>query len=275
MTDPLDALRLPPTPADPDPRFAAELRARIERALLRGGTMSETTTAAPALGDVGYASLWLPDAERATAFYHAVLGWETVAGDTPGERSVPGRTPPLGIWPTTEANTMFMAHTVDDVAAAVRRVRAAGGQATDPVDQPYGRMSDCVDNQGMRCALFQPRSAGRARPEAGYGDLAYLTVEVPESALFREFYGAVFGWTFTPGRINDGWGVNEVRPMMGMHGGAARPAVLPMYRVADIAATVAAVRAHGGTAADPAQRPYGQESLCADDQGSRFYLGQL
>ena len=34
MTDPLDALRAPVEPVDPDPAFAADLRARIERALL-------------------------------------------------------------------------------------------------------------------------------------------------------------------------------------------------------------------------------------------------
>ena len=34
MTDPLDSLRMGPGPVDPDPAFAAALRARIERALL-------------------------------------------------------------------------------------------------------------------------------------------------------------------------------------------------------------------------------------------------
>ena len=40
MTDPFDALRVGDGPVDPDPAFAAALRARVERALLssRGGT---------------------------------------------------------------------------------------------------------------------------------------------------------------------------------------------------------------------------------------------
>ena len=39
MTDPFDALRTPDGPVDPDPAFAAALRARLERALLApGGT---------------------------------------------------------------------------------------------------------------------------------------------------------------------------------------------------------------------------------------------
>lgn len=38
---------------------------------------------------------------------------------------------------------------------------------------------------------------------------------------------------------------------------------------------VARVRAEGGTATDPEQQPYGVSSYCADDQGTRFYLGRL
>jgi predicted enzyme related to lactoylglutathione lyase len=48
-----------------------------------------------------------------------------------------------------------------------------------------------------------------------------------------------------------------------------------MWRVDDIATAVAAARAHGGDASEPARQPYGLISECADDQGSRFYLGQL
>ncbi len=47
MTDPLDALRAPVTPADPDPAFAAQLRARLGRALglPQGVAVTETTLA--------------------------------------------------------------------------------------------------------------------------------------------------------------------------------------------------------------------------------------
>jgi uncharacterized protein len=42
---------------------------------------------------------------------------------------------------------------VDDVAAAVERVRAAGGTATDPERQPYGTTSEATDDQGVRFYL--------------------------------------------------------------------------------------------------------------------------
>jgi predicted enzyme related to lactoylglutathione lyase len=42
---------------------------------------------------------------------------------------------------------------VDDIAAAVERVRAAGGTSTDPERQPYGVTADCADNQGTHFYL--------------------------------------------------------------------------------------------------------------------------
>jgi predicted enzyme related to lactoylglutathione lyase len=44
---------------------------------------------------------------------------------------------------------------VDDIHAAVERVRAEGGSATDPERQPYGLSSTCVDDQGTRFYLGQ------------------------------------------------------------------------------------------------------------------------
>jgi uncharacterized protein len=82
------------------------------------------------------------------------------------------------------------------------------------------------------------------------------------------------GWEYTPGRIEDGWQVNDIQPMSGLAGGALEPRVVPMWRVDDIAAAVDRVRAAGGTATDPEQQPYGISSECVDDQGMAFYLGQ-
>jgi predicted enzyme related to lactoylglutathione lyase len=48
-----------------------------------------------------------------------------------------------------------------------------------------------------------------------------------------------------------------------------------MYRVGDIAVAVERVRAEGGIATDPERQPYGVSSSCTDDQGTRFYLGEL
>ena len=97
MTDPFDVLRAPVTPAEPDPGFAARLRARLERALDLPEGVAVTDTAVPQSpraplrqGDIGYASLWVPDVARAAAFYGVVLGWSTWLAMVRGAGRLPG-----------------------------------------------------------------------------------------------------------------------------------------------------------------------------------------
>ena len=334
MADPFRVLRAPVTPADPDPGFAARLRARLERALdlpegvavsetgaimqphparvaatRRRGAPTETPAEAqsPRQGDIGYASLWVQDIEPAAAFYTAVLGWAYEPSHNPLARQVPVVRPPQGLWGGRPRSTLFCSYVVDDATAAAARVRAAGGQAGDPIARPYGLVAECTDNQGTPFAVHQPPRAGppaaavagrgaagpagvRAGrpglatagpgvtgPVAGPhdGDLAYVTFEVVDSGRARDFYGAVLGWQFAPGRVPDGWQVVGTTPLAGLSGGHAEATTVPMWRVADLRAAVDRVRAAGGTSTEPRQEPYGLTADCADGQGTRFYLGQL
>lgn len=230
----------------------------------------------PRHGDLAYVSLQLPDVARAERFFTGVLGWRT-EGSGPG-RKVNGLSFNHGLWEGAARPTLFLCFGVDDLDHALDDVRAAGGVAGTPVDAPHGRVADCTDNQGVAFALYQlPADAGPRNPENGAvdGDVAYVTVEVPDSAAARAFYGAVLGWRFAPGRVPDGFQVEGVAPMVGLRGGVAEATVVPMYRVADVGAAVERVRAAGGAATDPSPQPYGRSSLCADDQGTRFYLGEL
>jgi predicted enzyme related to lactoylglutathione lyase len=266
MSDPFEDLLEPVVPADPDPRFAARLRALLEAAFLTGGTMPATAVQ----GDVVYASVWSPDAARAGAFYSSVLGWRI---DADGRR-VQGLSQHLGLWSAASYRTTFLSHAVSDIEAAAERVRAAGGTASTAVEEPYGLSAECTDNQGLRFALHQSGPVARPTSSAD-GEIVYLTMFCADSAAARDFYGSVFGWSFTPGSVADGWQVQGPHPMFGLQGGHPESAVLPMYAVSDVVAAVARVRAAGGTATDPVQMPYGITSDCVDDQGLRFYLGQL
>jgi predicted enzyme related to lactoylglutathione lyase len=230
-------------------------------------------------GDIGYASLWVPDVERAAAFYASVLGLAYVpAQDTPSRRAT-GVTPPQGLSEGHAQPTLFCSYVVDDAAAAVARVRAAGGEADEPVQQPYGLSADCVDVDGVRFAVHQPPAVapGAARPAAPRhdGDLIYVTLEVPDSARTLAFYSAVLGWRYQRGRVPDGWQIEGTTPMIGVSGGHAAAASAPVWRVADVAAAVGRVRAAGGTSTDPHQEPYGVIAECTDDQGTRFSITQF
>lgn len=223
-------------------------------------------------GDIGYISVWTPDADRAAAFYGHVLGWTF----DPASHQVTNTDLPTGIFATDEPATLFCCYAVDDVHAARVAIVEAGGVPGEIRDTEYGILLDATDPQGAAFAVNQPL-AGRKRLKingSGPGELSYVTYQVPDSAGFRDFYGRVLRWTFEPGRINDGWQVVGTHPMAGAAGGSARPTTVPMWTVADIDAAVARVREAGGTVlAEPIRQPYGVSAECTDDQGARFYLG--
>jgi predicted enzyme related to lactoylglutathione lyase len=231
-------------------------------------------------GDIGYVSLWLPDVKRAATFFTAVLGWRYTPASGPQGRRVEGLALHHGMWGGVDPPTLFCCFAVDDINTATARVVAAGGTAQAPQAEPFGLVSECTDDQGIRFAIFQPPGSVASRNSmpangARQGDLAYVTMEVVDSARARAFYGNVLGWRFSSGRVNDGWQVDDVTPMVGLSGGHQEATTVPLYRVADIAEAVDAVRAAGGTATDPEPQHYGITATCTDDQGTRFYLGQL
>ncbi len=248
------------------------------RWLLSGTPTPTATRSGPGHGEVSYASLWRPDVEAAAAFYAAVLGWRVLEDGGSQGRQVEGLEPRLGLWGGQAQRTTLLCFAVDDVGAAVERVRAAGGEAGDPRREPYGVVADCLDDQGLRFSLSEAADGGGRRGPAvgpGHGELAYLSIGVPDTSRARTFFGHVLGWRFTPGRVEDGWNVEGVWPLAGMHGGAEMAVVVPMFAVDDVATAVEAVRAAGGTATDPERMPYGITADCTDDQGGAFHLGQL
>jgi predicted enzyme related to lactoylglutathione lyase len=65
--------------------------------------------------------------------------------------------PPLSILPSPGAELdVQLSFRVDDIAAAVARVRAAGGQADDPQRRAFGLLAECADDQGATFRLWQP-----------------------------------------------------------------------------------------------------------------------
>jgi predicted enzyme related to lactoylglutathione lyase len=225
-------------------------------------------------GDIGYVSVWTPDADRAAAFYGHVLGWTY----DPASHQVTNTDLPTGISANAGPPTLFCCYAVADVQAARTAIAEAGGVPGEIRHTDYGILLDATDPRGVAFAVYQP-AARRKRPElngSGPGELSYVTYQVPDSAGFRDFYGQVLGWTFEPGRVADGWQVVGTHPMAGAAGGSERPTTVPMWTVADIDAAVARVREAGGTVlAEPARQPYGVTAECTDDQGGRFYLGEF
>jgi predicted enzyme related to lactoylglutathione lyase len=107
-------------------------------------------------GDVANVTMVTRDAHRAMEFYEAVLRVPFTAGH-PGAWRTDETKPPLGILSSGSAKPeVQLSYRVDDIAAAVERVRAAGGHADEPDRKPYGLLAECVDDQGATFRLWQP-----------------------------------------------------------------------------------------------------------------------
>jgi predicted enzyme related to lactoylglutathione lyase len=226
-------------------------------------------------GDIGYVSVWTADPERAARFYGHVLGW-TYDSQT---HQITNTVEHTGIFGVSERRTMFCCYAVDDLQAAREAILAGGGEVDEIEEFDFGTVLGATDPLGIEFAVYKP-AAGQPRPQlngAGPGELSYVTYEVTDSAAFRAFYSRVLYWAFEPGRIADGWQVVGTHPMAGVAGNSSRPpTTVPMWTVADIDVAVARVREAGGTILQPpSQQPYGRMAECTDDQGGRFYLGEL
>lgn len=133
--------------------------------------LHEMTTAAGALasvdgefdngqreGDVSYLTMVVPDLDAVQAFYGSVFGWTFNIGRAGGAQ-VGGVAPQIGMTTRTEAGRttpgVIMCYRVDDIAAALQRVRDADGQSGAVQRRPYGLESLCTDDQGTPFYLHQ------------------------------------------------------------------------------------------------------------------------
>ncbi|MBV9795063.1 MAG: VOC family protein [Actinobacteria bacterium] len=109
-------------------------------------------------GDVGNVTITAREPRRTMEFYAAVLQVPFTEGH-PNAWRTGETTPGLGILSSRgAAPEVQLSFRVDDLVAAIERVRTAGGQAGTPLRQPYGLLADCVDDQGVTFRLWQPAS---------------------------------------------------------------------------------------------------------------------
>jgi predicted enzyme related to lactoylglutathione lyase len=111
-------------------------------------------------GELSFFEIGVEDADKARAFYGALLGWKFSdegygsAIETP---NIPG-----GIHGGDPGASPYVFFAVDDLDAAVDRVRELGGDAEPIGDNSeenvakFGRFMLCRDDQGSRFGLRQP-----------------------------------------------------------------------------------------------------------------------
>jgi len=299
MIDPFEALRSPLTPVDPDPRFAASLRARLQRAL--SATSTGTTTSAPVPASTAITPyLAVADARRALDWYADAFG-----ARTRGEPIVmpDGRIghaeiefggarvmlsdahPEIGVVapePGRGASVTLHIELADVDAVTARAVQAGAVLDRAPADSPYGRGAVLRDPFGHRWMLMTPTPtpAGEVvRP----GDVGYVSLWVPDVERAARFYASVLGWTYPPANEQSRM-VSGTTPLHGLvalstvppiFAGQRHPTLFRSHAVTDIDAAVRRVRDAGGQAEDPASTTHGRTAGCLDPDGAPFAVHQV
>lgn len=105
-------------------------------------------------GDLYYFTLPTKDLARAQHFFGAVLGWQFAAADRGHVENISA--PPGGLNDKSTDTGARLWFVVDDIHAAVTRVRELGGSAEDPVEYESGWSADCTDDQGTPFSVSVP-----------------------------------------------------------------------------------------------------------------------
>jgi predicted enzyme related to lactoylglutathione lyase len=113
-------------------------------------------------GEPSFFELGVQDAERGRAFYAALFGWRMEPFGSGFAISTPGA--PGGIHGGDPAGSPYVFFRVDDIDAAIARVRELGG-SVEEVDHDddeaetvarFGRFRICRDDQGSPFGLHEP-----------------------------------------------------------------------------------------------------------------------
>jgi predicted enzyme related to lactoylglutathione lyase len=245
-------------------------------------------------GSLIWYELMTTDAAAAKAFYEAVVGW-TIAplgGDHQGYQAISMPDGAVGgLLPLTQEmrdlgakTTWLMYIGVDDVDATAAAIEAAGGNTfMPPADIPgIGRFAMLADPQGAPFYIMKP-----IPPEGGgesnsfnptlLGRCTWNELRAADLDSALDFYTAIFGWevagSMPMGPMGDykflAHGDLRIGAAMG-GAGTGEPRWLNYFRVADIDAAVAAVKAGGGEVLNgPHEVPGGDRVIiCKDPQGA-------
>ncbi len=236
-----------------------------------------------------WVDLGAPDVAASTAFYGAVLGWSFVdSGEEYGHYTMcqVNGSDAAGIGPKQDPNqptvwTVYFAS--DDVDATAASVTASGGTVlAEPFDVGgNGRMAVAMDPAGAAFGIWQAGGTIGSQIYNEPGGLTWEDARLNDVEAGRQFYTAVFGYTYQPlpGAPGDytlftlgADPLGGIGDMMGAPAGTPSH-WLPYFSVPDTDAAVAVATNGGGALlADPMDSPFGRMAFLTDPDGARFAL---
>ena len=234
--------------------------------------------------------LYSSDADRAAAFYGALLGWDaTDPGPEYGGyriwqrdgKAVGGCMGNDGAENIPDAWTIYL--TSDDADRTCELARAHGGQVfMGPMDVTQnGRFAILGDPGGAGVGVWQPREVSGFEVRGEPGAPAWFELHTPAYDAAVAFYRDVFGWDArTMSDTADfpyttlGEGESALAGIMDASGEPGDRAGWAVYfEVEDADAACEQVTALGGSVErEPEDTPYGRLASVTDPTGARFRL---
>lgn len=236
------------------------------------------------------------DLEGAIAFYGGLFGWTNEVSPDPAEGgysmfSLDGQpvAGAMGLMSPEQPTVWSSYVSVDDLDKTAETIVENGGQViAPPMDvTDVGRMGVFVDNGGAFFGCWQPRAFKGAAVVNEPNSWCWNELLTRKPDEVKEFYPAVFGWTYQTNPMGDAgeyteWLVDgrSIAGMMFMD--AERfPAQVPAnwnlyFAVADCQASAGKVGKLGGQIlVPPTTIPIGTFAVCQDPQGAAFSIIQM
>lgn len=223
-------------------------------------------------GDHHYFVLRTSDLAASSSFFERLLGWEVDQGEL---------TNLAFFGALSDAHDRALWVHVDDCDAACARVAELGGEPGAITEEGSGRNAVCRDDQGntfhMGTLIAEYREYPHPDPRP-VGELGYVTFPVGDTAAAVDFYGQLFGWTFTePGDVGVQAEYRHCTNGALEFGFTADGDVSPSFyfRVDDAATMQSRVTELGGGHGDLVDSDTGLTLTgCTDPAGVRFELWQ-
>jgi predicted enzyme related to lactoylglutathione lyase len=117
-------------------------------------------------GEVSFFELGVEDAQKGRAFYEGLFGWKFETGPSGAGFVIDTPNVPGGMHPGEKGGSPYLFFSVDDIDAAVEKVRELGGSIVEmdlggddeDSEARFGRFKICRDDQGSSFGLHQPPS---------------------------------------------------------------------------------------------------------------------
>jgi PhnB protein len=109
--------------------------------------------------ELGYWTLRVSDVDRAAVFYGELFGWTFESredNDGRAYRHISNTAVPMGVHDDDTMPRQSLFYRIDDLEAAIARVRELGGEVLEVTDHPSGGNARCRDDQGVEFDLWKP-----------------------------------------------------------------------------------------------------------------------